>query len=225
MKSIYIGIALLAIANQVAYADGYPFDPSTQQVTCDTLRVRLSEPQIESLSATGLVTLNDSQLSLVRRFYPNAIHVQSVISATFNDNHEGLTTEEVPLFWVAAAEIAITLNPTVIASEELRRSALTEEAAPPSSDIRIAPNGQVYLAGKRASMKDAIELITARGKHPNDRHVTICVAPPFHSPLSTHQDPDGHFQDTKTLERSVAEIFQTLAMHGESQDITVHKGW
>lgn len=224
MRAIILTLAAFTIGSHVILADGYPFDPSTQQVTVDTVRVRLTETQVDTLSATGLVTLSDTQLSLIHPFYPNANNVQGVISATFNDNNEGLSDEDVHIFWVAAKEIAVTLNPKVIASKTLRESALTEPAVPQPGDIRIAPNGQIYMAGKRVSVKEAFALITSRS-HGLERYVAVCLGPPFHASFSEYKDPAGQFQDASMLDQSVADMFKALASYGESLNVAVNKCW
>lgn len=227
MKIFLPLIALLGIGGHIVFADGYPFDPSTQQVTRDTLRIRLSEPQMESISASGLVNLTESQLSLVQRFYPNAGDTQSLITATFNDNNEGLSDEDVHVFWVAAREIAVTLNPKVIASEALRKAALSGRAVAQPSDIRIAPNGQIYIAGRRASMNQAIALISDRSEKADSLQmaVAVCVAPPFESSFSIHKDPHGEIQETATLDKLVLDTFHALVKHGESKNIAVNRCW
>ena len=224
MKAIILVLAAITIGSHLILADGFPFDPSTQQVTVDTVRIRLTETQVDILSATGLVTLSDTQLSLIHPFYPKASNVQAVISATYNDNHEGLTDEDVHIFWVAAKEIAVTLNQEVIASKTLRESALTESAVPQPSDIRIAPNGRVYLDGKGASREEAFALISIRSKEP-EGFVTVCVGPPFHASFSEFKDPAGQFQDSSILEQSVADIYNALRTYGESQNVSVNKCW
>jgi hypothetical protein len=182
---------------------------------------------METISATGLVSLTESQLSLIRSFYPNAKKTQSVITTTYNDNNEGLTEEDVDVFWVAATEIAVTLNSTVIASDTLRKIALSDQAVKMPGDSRIAPNGQIYIAGKRSSMKEALALISERSKQADVHHmaITVCIAPPFASSLFDYKDPNGEFQKADMLDKAVLDTFQALAKHGEVMKIAVSKCW
>lgn len=205
-------------------ADGFPFDPSTQRVTVDTIRIRLSEPQVETLSATGLIKLSDTQLTLIQPFYPKASKVQSVISATFNDSIEGLSDEDVHVLWVAAEEVAITLNVKVIANKHLRERALSEPVSSPHGDIRIAPNGQIYMKGKRVTIKEAFTLIASRSQS-LEHHVTVCIAPPFHAAFSEYKDPAGQFEEADKLTQSVADTFKALARYGEALNVAVNKCW
>lgn len=227
MKIAIFVTTLFVFTGSLAFADGYPFDAHTQAVKQDTIRLRLSEPQITALSATGVVTLADTQLALIQRFYPNAAKNQSVITATFNDNNEGLSNEDVYVFWVAAEEIAVTLNPKVITDIALSKTALTSEPHPNQSDIRIAPNGQIYIAGKPASLKNAFDVIVNRSTEPGltHRQVDVCVAPPFRSSLYWHNSPDGQPQVTDNFERSVADLYTALTNYGEANNVIVCKSW
>jgi hypothetical protein len=215
MKTILLAFTLCGFPGLPAGADGYPFDPSSQLVLCDSLRVRLSDGQVETLSSTGLVTLTGAQLTLIHRFYPKANKTQSVICATFNDNHEGLSDEDVYVFWVAAEEIAVTLNPKVIADKNLRDSALAEAGSARPSEIRIAPSGGIYMDGKPATLKDAFEAMIRMSTEPGltHRQVNVCVAPPFRS--LPHRE----------LDQKVENLFASLARHGKAHSVVVSKSW
>lgn len=228
MKAILLALALCGFVAASAIADGYPFDPVTQQVNRDTLRIRLSKEQVESLSASGTLNLTDAQVALVRLFYPKALKARAVIAATFNDNNEGLSDEDVDVFWVAAEEIAVTLNPRVLANARLRDSALASAPVPHPSNIRIAPNGQIYIGGKRSSLRDAFELIAHRSSESgrDQPQANVCVAPPFRSVVSSwRDDPDGQSQEASTLDQSVADIFTKLVQYGKAHKVNVGKCW
>lgn len=214
--------ALLVFGGLRAFADGYPFDPETQAVDCDTIRLRLSESQIAALSAAGVVTLDAPQLELVRRFYPNAAETQAVIAGTFNDNLEGRSGGEVDVFWVAAEEIAVTLNAKVLADRALREAALTSEARPSVSDLRIGPDGRIYCDGKPVSLDGAFAVIARRGAEAGaePRQVDVCVAPPFRT-----RPPAGESRTMEELERAVADVFAALVECGEPHNVVVSKSW
>ena len=196
-------------------ADGYPFDSTSQQLLIDSLRVRLSGEQVESLSSTGTVTFTEAQLSLIRSFYPKAHAKQSVIATTFNDNHEGLSDEDVDVFWTAAEEVAITLNPKVLSDTKLKGSALAETGDPAPSDIRIAPDGRIFIEGRQSSLKDALALIDRRSKEPgiDHRQVNVCVAPPY------------RLLNASEMDAAVEKIFTALVNQGENLSTVVAKSW
>lgn len=222
MKTAVFIVTLLVLGGLRAFADGYPFDPETQAVDRDTIRLRLSEPQIVALSATGVVTLDAPQLALIHHFYPNAVKAQAVVAATFNDNLEGRSDEDVDVFWVAAEEIAITLNAKVLADRALREAALTSEPHPAPCDLRIGPDGRIYIAGKPASLKEARAIIVRRSAEPglSHRQVDVCVAPPFRT-----RPPDGQSRTTDDLEQSVTELFTALTEYGEANNVVVANSW
>lgn len=228
MKTVLLALSLFGFVSLPAMADGYPIDPTTQEVLRPTLRVRLAVPQIEQLSATGLVELTEEQLIIIHRFYPKANKTQSVVTATFNDNNEDLTVEDVHVFWVSAEEIAVTLNPKVFAVKNLQNSALAEPGHPHPTDIRIAPYGQIYIAGKRSTFKDALEVIARRSVEPGltHRQVSVTVAPPYRCVESSWKlDTDGELKDPITLNQEVADLFTALAKYGEAHAVIVFKSW
>jgi hypothetical protein len=215
MKTILCSLILITFTGSRAFADGYPFDPTSQQLLIDSLRVRLSGEQLESLSSTGTVTFTEAQLSLIRPFYPRANAKQAVIAATFNDNQEGLSDEDVDVFWTAAEEVAITLNPKVLSDPKLKGSALAKAGQPAPSDIRIAPDGRIFIEGRQSTMKDALALIERRSKELgiDHRQVNICVAPPY------------RVLDASEKDAAVETAFKALVNHGENLSVVVAKAW
>jgi hypothetical protein len=228
MRTTLLLLAFLTLLDGIAFADGYPFDSTTQEVFRDTLRIRLNEKQAESVAVHGKLTFTDAQLKLVRHFYPRAAKSQSVIAATFNDNNEGLTDDDVDIFWVAAEEIAITLNPKVLASKRLRSMALTQKPWVNQSDMRITPYGEIYIAGKKASLEDALDVIAKESKKPDREHgqVDVCVAPPFRSDYrGALKAPDGEWRRNRELDEAVAALFKNLVEAGENHNVVVAKSW
>ena len=227
MRIAILSMMLCVLNPSPALADGYPFDSETQVVRENTIRLRLSEAQIVGVSATGAVTLDEAQLALIHRFYPNAAKQQAVVTATFNDNNEELSIEDVHVFWVAAEEIAVTLNPIVLSDRVLRKAALAGRPLPERSDIRIAPNGQIYIDGKPATLEEGFGVIDKRGKEPglSHRQVDVCVAPPFRSFPDWRQSPEGIWEPSADLERSVKALFLALVLYGESRQVIVAKTW
>jgi hypothetical protein len=204
--------------------DGYPFDPRTQMVRGDTLRLDLSEDQMEVVSASGVVAFTDVQLDLVKRFYPKAAKLQEVVAATFNDNHEGLSDEDVYIFWVAADEIAVTLNAKVLASQQLGAVALApgaEDRRAAPRNLRIGPSGDIYNLGKKISLQEAREVITAaKGAEP--AVVSITVAPPFRWLPAPLLDKGASVEAYRKL---VASLFETLQKHGGEHQVGVQADW
>ena len=183
MKTIVLICAFLCASILVSSADGYSFDPKTQHVSVDTLRLHLSKEQMEAVASMGIVPFTDVQLLLIRRFYPKAIAQQSVISATFNDNNEGLSPYDVDIFWVAADEVAITLNPKVLDNEHLRDKALVPLGQASGADVRVGPDGTPYIKGKRVSRKELLEFFEALAGSPDtggEHNLSLCISPPFH---------------------------------------------
>lgn len=229
MRTAFLALILAAATAGPVLADGYPFEEKTQQVRQDTLRLRLSSAQIDSLARTGTVTFSDAQLALVRRFYPKAAKVQPVITATFNDSIEGLTVEAPRVFWIVAEELAITLDPQALTDAKLLDSALAEnpDSTPYPSDIRIAPDGEIYIAGKQATLRDALEIIEKEAKEPREsgpdhRQVDVCVAPPSRYPA--FESPDGP-NTPEERNQAVAELFTTMSKYGEAHKVVVSKCW
>lgn len=229
MKTIILLCALLCVSLSESFADGYSFDPETQQVTVDTLRVRLSEEQVEAVASTGIVPFTEPQLLLIRRFYPNATARQSVVSATFNDNHEGLSPDDVHVFWVAAEEIAITLNPKVLNNNHLRDKALVPPGQTSRADVRIGPDGTPYLKGKRVSRKELLEFLATLASSPatgGRSFLSLCVSPPFHlSPWVSRQTHHESYRAIKDHEKSLSEIVIFIESEAKKLNLSVSRSW
>lgn len=211
-----------------ALADGYPFDHHTQQVHVDSIRFKLSENQIEQISSTGRITFSEKQLRIIRLFYPKAKPIQSVVSATFNDGLEGRTSEEVDIFWISAEEIAITLNHSVISNETLKNEALTSDPEPTHADIRLSPKGDIYIQGKKSSLRDAMDLIMeeTRTKEKGKRLIIICLPPPYHSVVFLYQKiGKDKYELVSTLEQKVSDTFTSLKKLGESHEVEINQCW
>ena len=229
MKTIVLMCALLCASLLESFADGYSFDPGTQQVTVDTLRVRLSKEQLEAVASTGIVPLTESQLVLIRRFYPNAVARQSVISATFNDNNEGLSPDDVDIFWVAAEEVAITLNPKVINDNHLRESALIQLGQASSADVRVGPDGTPYLKGKRVSRKDLLESLATLASSPatgGSNNLSLCVSPPFHlSPWTSRRTLHDSDRTIEEHEKSLSDMVSLIESEAKKLNLSVSRTW
>jgi hypothetical protein len=221
MKRLIAALICLCIGCSVACGDGYPFDPETQQVFQDSLRFRLTPDQIESISATGVVTLSAEQLTVVRRFYPAATPKQAVVAATFNDNNEGLDSDDVYFLWVRADELSITINHTVLADPSKAAKALSEPGEPPvnTTDLRLSPEGQLYHHGKPVSLAEAFRLIDAveRPKSSDTYFDFRIVFPPPYMP--------DKVLDEGTANPKVCDIFTALERYGEAQGVPVFRTW
>lgn len=219
MKTTTLTLLSLGFLTASALADGYPFDPKTQAVTGENLRLILSEPQIAELSAIGLVTLTEPQLPLVQRFYPKATGVQAVYAATFNDNIEGYSPDDIHVFWVAANEIAVLIDPKILGDENLKKAALLRKAEPFPSFFRISPEGQIYHGGKPMSYQEAAAEIDRRMKlDAKNFSVSVCVAPPRHA-------GDGKSDATGKQFPTAQQIYDKLEKLGKDLNVVVHGAW
>lgn len=229
MKAAFLICGFLSTSLLESFADGYPFDPETQHVTVDTLRVRLSKEQVEAVASTGIVPFTDLQLLLIRRFYPYAVARQSVISATFNDNNEGLSAEDVYVFWVAAEEVAITLNPKVLNDEHLLEEALVEVGQASGADVRVGPDGTLYSRGKRVSRKELLEFLETLAGSPatgGSNNPSLCISPPFHlSPWTSR--PTFHASD-RTIEeheKSLSDTVIWVESEAKKLNLSISRTW
>lgn len=220
MKTTALVLLSIGLLTTSVPADGYPFDPKTRVVNCENLRIFLSEAQIQQLSATGLLTLDESQLGLVHRFYPRATHVQTVLAATFNDNIEAFGPDDIHVFWVAANEVAVVIDPEILADEKLKNTALARKAEPAPSVFRISPEGQIYHDGKEVSYQEAAAEIERRSKPDpgTPSPVSICVAPPRHRGDEKSDTGGKPFPTAR-------KIYNRLEKLGMKLNVVVHGAW
>lgn len=228
MKQFVVLFSLWLVLATGLRADGYPFNPETQKVNVDHLRLQLAPAQMSAVTATGMVILQEPQLLLVRRFYPNAKARQSVLSATFNDNVEELTEYDVHLFWVAAGEIAITLNHRVLSDQARRKKALASEINSSYGDIRLSPEGSFYADGKAVTKEDLIEIVSRIAQRPleNDRHLQICVSPPYHlNPWDYARLTDGSQLPVEELEKRAADALVWIVQESKKRKVLISRTW
>ena len=228
---VFFSLATLCLS---VLADGYPFDPHSQRVTEPTLRLKLSQEQIREISATGILTFSDQHLRLLRRYYPAATKRTDVITATFNDNNEGLTDEDVHCFWVAPEEVAVTLNEKhprdkspfdVAPGQRFPTDAELKEVA--ARHIRLSPDGTIYFRGQQITLQQAFALIDdiARFPKPDPNHVTanndrwlyVVVPPPAAGRELLYADADN--------QRTPQQIFDTLTVYAAAKSIEVGREW
>lgn len=220
--------ALAIAAAPASTADGLPFDPATQKVDADHLRIHLERDQVESLSATGLVDFTAPQLATIRRFYPNAAKRQDAYAATFNDSVEGLDETHVAVIWVAADEVAVTLNPVVLASEPLRAKALATPAEPNQTNLRIGPGGKIFLNGKPSSIAAVHDLMAKLADTSPDQPLTFCVSPPHHLNPAAPAPQATATNDGKTaaqLDAQLTETIQKIQSAAATLEITLSPTW
>jgi len=159
-RRILLSLAVSCVTILSASADGPPWDSKTQEVLCDTLRVRISEEQRTQLERTGEVELSDRQLALIREFYPKAVKTQFAHIATASDNMGG--EEEPYLVWTSPDELSVTLLDEFLKNEEKRKTALTHEGpiyTPAHPVARITVSGRIYLDGKRIELPELLKLL------------------------------------------------------------------
>jgi len=167
MNRVLLAAFLLLLGHAAAWPDGYPFDPDSQRVTGPSLRLKLTPQQIQEVSATGTLTFSEAQLRLIRLHYPAATERTDVITATYNDNNEGLTPEDVYCLWVAPDEVAVTLNerhpkdksPFASPTNNIfPTDAELKEVA--SRHIRLSHDGAIYFRGRLSHSHTRLRLST-----------------------------------------------------------------
>jgi hypothetical protein len=227
--SVFLSLMLLCTA---AWPDGFPFDPETQRVTRPSLRLKLTPEQTREISATGTLTFSEEHLRLIRLHYPAATNRADVITATFNDNVEGLTPEDVYCFWVAPDEVAITLNearpkekPPFEPPSNDRFPDEAELKERPDRHIRLGLDGSIYYRGQSITLAQAFALIDDLARVPTpdrdkgrpDRYLYVVLPPPLAGrevySVEEHNRP------------SPPRILDALTVYGESRSVQVGREW
>jgi len=189
----------------------------------------LTDKQVQEVSATGAITFDEANLRLIRRHYPAAGNRAGVIAATFNDNTEDFEAElHADCFWVAPAEIAVTLkdtcpadkSPFVLPNDEVRH---TEEELrlQTARHIRISPHGIIYHEGRVITFDQASAMITEMSEIPATpqgiRSLTVVLPPPL-----SERDLAGLAEKP---DRTPRQIFDSLASQGSLKGVSVWGGW
>ncbi len=231
MKILLLTI-ITALISTSARSDGLPFDPETQRVSVPSLRLKLNSEQIKEISSKGILTFNSEQLHFVKLYYPAATNTTHVVAATFNDNTEGWQT---PCFWVAADEVAITLNhenypkdkspfsetnsPLFPSDEELKKSS--------ERFIRLSPEGTIFFRGEEITLLQAFRLVDdlanyieskpTLGENKNNGTLIVTIPPPRSKNEEEHDYGQGRL--------SPRQIFEALVVYGKSKSIGVGNSW
>jgi hypothetical protein len=230
MKVLLLPI-ITALVSISARGDGLPFDPETQRVSVPSLRLKLNSEQIKEISSKGILTFDSEQLQIVKLFYPAATSRTHVVAATFNDNTEGWQT---PCFWVAADEVAITLDK----NHPKNKSPFSEVESPlfPSDEelensserfIRLSPEGTIFFRGEEITLSQAFRLIDdlannmtsnpTVGENANHGTLSVTIPPPRSKNEEEHDRGQGRL--------SPKQIFEALVVYGESKSIGVGNSW
>lgn len=214
--SVLVGLLLLPVS---LLADGYPFDDYTQEVFVDTLRVRLSDQQQAEITKTGRVTFTAEQRAIVAATYPKVPENVRVIAATYNDNLEDdYVVNRVDFFWVAPAELAVTLGVRQVDGQWLFPTK-AEVMAPPH--LRISPAGKIYHEKAELTLKQALELIRTApnldGDAGGDRLVWVTLPPPYRVSVEESEQAADN--------QAVQKLMTTLQEHGQVHKVTVQKMW
>jgi len=234
VKRILLCLLFFALLCPSARADGYPFDPDSQRVTGPSLRLKLSQPQIREISATGTLTFTDEHLRLLRLHYPAATDRTDVIAATYNDNNEGLTDEDVYCFWVAPDEVAVTLNekhpkdkspfapPT---NEIFPTDAQLKEVA--SRHIRLGPDGGIYFRGRSITLEQAFSIIDdiARFPKPDPNHLTAENGRSLYVVVPPSSAGRELLYAGSDEQRTPKQIIDALTVYGAAKSIEVGRQW
>lgn len=169
-------ILLTLLFAQMALADGYSFNENTQEMTCDSIQLVLSDTQVDEVSATGTLTFTEEQRALLKRFYANIPPKIGVISSRRNDGAGERDPNIVDCIWLSPAHVGITLikkyGDTDYAYE-------TESLYSP--DLRFSPEGDIYSRGAKISKEGALEMIRAakRVNGGGEPFVNVTLPPPY----------------------------------------------
>ena len=226
MKILLTAFLIFALS-PLLLADGYPFDHRSQQVRCDSLRFKLTQDQIHEVTSTGTVTFTSPQLTSIRRLYPNATNRADVITATHNDNHEGLEPEDVYCLWVDYEEIAITINDKAIKDKspfgEVTYDKFPSDEILKSQNhriIRIGIDSKVYFRGKEITHAQTflmIDELAALPKFPYRQPLlSVVVSPPMHR-SDLLEPAEGQL--------TAEQFFAALLAYGKAKDIVVTHEW
>jgi hypothetical protein len=231
MNRVLLAAFFLLLFGAAAWPDGYPFDPDSQRVTGPSLRLKLNPQQIQEISATGTLTFSEAHLRLIRLYYPAATERTDVITATYNDNIEGLTPEDVYCFWVAPDEVAVTLNERH-SKDKSPFASPTNNIFPTDAElkgvasrhIRLSHDGTIYFRGQVITLEQAFALIDdiARFQMPEHEHASnyrclYVVVPPPRGGRELFAEPEE--------QHTPKEILHALAVYGESKSIYVGGEW
>ena len=207
-----IALAVYLFSAVAVCADGYPFNPDTQEVTCNHLRLELTEEQQLEAAAHGRVTLTKRQLELLWPYYGEVPPLLRAIASTHNDGLDIRDPNSVDCIWIAPNEIAVTLREK---QGDGNFSFDAGEHAQRESDLRISPKGQLFHQGKEITREQALGLITKTEKTGNDRFFSITKAPPCRS---------GN-EELIALNKKVDELFSAFVRHGEKHGVQVNPAW
>ena len=211
-----LALVLYLFSAVASFADGFPFHPSTQQVTCNHLLLNLTAEQELEASTWGRVTLDKRQLDLLRVHYPKVPPQLRAIAATFNDGLDIRDPNPVDCIWITPNEIAVTLREK---QGDQDFSFDNGEHALRESNLRISPKGQLFHLGKEITREQALDLI-ANARKPEgvpdaERTFTITKAPAYRT------------EDEELLVRNkkVDELFNSFVRHGEQHGVQVNGAW
>ncbi|WP_038167321.1 hypothetical protein [Verrucomicrobium sp. BvORR106] len=222
MKATPLCVILFAIGFGIAgvQADGYPFNSSTQEVFVDTVRIRLSAAQQLELAKSGSLKPDEAQRTFLLTVYPNLPEQIQVLSATYNDSIEGMDDGVVNCFWVAPAEVALTLPPR--GEKKVWKFATPPEGMKPPH-LRLGADGVIYESGKELDLAAAMKLIettpTLDGDAGGERLVEITLPPPYRVAL---EDSEHEYASAN---RKVAEIYAKLETHCQTHKVTLQQTW
>jgi hypothetical protein len=226
-------LLMASLAPAPLVADGLPY--YQDRMTRPFVGLLLSEAQVKEISATGLVTLDDGNLKLIRRFYSQFPRKVAVASSTFNDNLE--RDGDCPdVIWWCANEVRVTL----IEPDKVGALSMEEEVQPwtPSPLLRLSPKAEIHHEGQQISFSRALEIIESEAAKAVPRQDYRIILPPHYaSGYEVEFDPskldpavrkllpeelDIEKHDFNYLVRT---LFDRLVAHGEARGLLIHKSW
>jgi hypothetical protein len=229
----YLALASLLFQSK-ALADGLPYhtgDSGNRAMMGDYIALRISKPQIEEISKTGVISFDEQQLKKLHAFYPTFHTKAGVASSTFNDNLERFESSADVIWWYAD-EVRIPL----LASQAKEPVEMPgQKAWTPDRQVltRLAPDGAPYKNGKETSYRDilaAIDALAAKASpNPSERPSVCIIVPPPHRGWA-----EANAQVVKQLglessdldpNKVIPRIYEFLETYAHTKGIGLSKCW
>jgi len=232
MFRLLSAIFALAFLHLRLLADGLPYstgEAGERAMHVDFIALKISAPQIEEISKSGVILFDQNQLKKLRAFYPAFPMKTGVASSTFNDNLERFETD-VDVIWWYADEIRVPLY----ASE---KSEFGMPSSEPWSSIdvlaRLAPDGTPYHNGKETSYRDilaAIDALAAKASANSSERpsVRVIVPPPHRSWAEANAKIVKQFGlESTDLDSNevIPRIYEFLETYAHAKGVGLSKCW
>ncbi len=231
-RLLFAALALFS-AGECA-ADGLPYhtgDAGNRAMMGDYIALRISKPQIQEISKTGVISFDEQQLKKLHVFYPTFPAKAGVASSTFNDNLERFESSADVIWWYAD-EVRIPL----LASQAKEPVGMPgQKAWTPDRQVltRLAPDGTPYRNGKETSYRDilaAIDALAAKASpNPSERpSICIIVPPPHRGWTESNPKVVKQLQMENTdldPNKIIPRIYEFLETYAHAKGIGLSKCW